>query len=294
MLMVTVGAAALGGFLIRMGLQADTGFWQEKLLEHGPVRLLRWFLILMALLWAPWMLKKIGWDGKGDVGWSSRQLRVERRRDFIRWFLLGLVSMSVLYLLSILSGIRDWKAIPVFSFVYLLCKGFLVVGLAVALFEETLVRGILYRTLSRVWIPWFAAIVTSLIFAWTHFMNATPESFEQGVPAIVHSLLFAEFSRTAAALPFFNLFFFGIVLCRLVHFRGDIWAAVGLHAAAAGTLQVFSQVTTVVPEAEYVSWIGGHSSRFDDGWFITLILFVLFCLNEFRNRPLLPFTRVHN
>jgi len=281
---VMIGGAILGGILIRVGIQSDSGFWHDFILEHGPARILRRFQTLFAIFLAPLMLKKIGWGGVRDLGWSSRQLRVERKQDFIRWFTIGLVSMCILFTISLLSGVRDWKAFSAGTLIVAIFKGFLITGIGVGIIEETLTRGVLYRSLARAWLPWIAAIVSSLLFAWAHFMKASPESFEQGVGAIVMSSLFADFAKQAVPLKFLNMLAFGIVLSRLVFHRGNIWAAVGLHAAAVGAIKVFSQMTDFVKEAGYHPWIGGHSSRFDDGWMMTLLLFSLFCLVEFGNR----------
>jgi membrane protease YdiL (CAAX protease family) len=291
---VMIGGAILGGWLIRFGLQSDSGFWHDFILEHGPSRILRRFQTVFAVLMAPWMLKKIGWGGIHDVGWSSRQLRKERQQDFVRWFLLGLLAMVVIFTISMLSGVREWREISAGGLILSIIKGFLITGIGVGIIEETLTRGVLYRTLAKAWSPWSAALISSLLFAWAHFMKSTPESFEQGIPAIVLSSLFADFAKEVVPLKFLNMLAFGIVLSRLVYYRGDIWAAVGLHAAAVGAIKVFSKLTEFVPEAGYQSWIGGHSSRFDDGWMLTLMLFIFFCLIEFRNRPLTPSSRVYH
>ncbi|MDF3129126.1 CPBP family intramembrane metalloprotease [Kiritimatiellaeota bacterium B1221] len=291
---VMIGGALLGGFLIRLGLHGDGGLWQDFILEHGPARILRRFQTLCAVILAPWMLKKIGWGGITDLGWNSMQTRQERKRDFVQWFVLGCLGMIFVFSLALLSGVRNFNPFSFTVLISSLFSGFLITGIAVGFIEETLTRGVLYRSLAGVWTPWTAAIVSSLLFAWAHFMKATPESFEQGLGAIVWSSLFADFAKTAVPIKFFNMFAFGILLSRLVHHRGDIWAAVGLHAAAVGCIKMFSKMTEFDPAYGYRTWIGGHSSKFDDGWMLALVLVGLFCLTEWQYRnSLAPRSRVH-
>jgi hypothetical protein len=94
---VMIGGAFLGGWLIRWGLQNGSGAWHDLIVEHGPARILRRFQTLCAVLLAPWMLKKIGWQGFRDLGWHSGQSRQARKQDFVRWFLIGLLAMCSLF-----------------------------------------------------------------------------------------------------------------------------------------------------------------------------------------------------
>ncbi|WFB36551.1 type II CAAX endopeptidase family protein [Kiritimatiellota bacterium B12222] len=274
-LTVMIGGAILGGWLIRNGLHQESGFWFDFITEHGPARILRRFQTLFAVVLAPWMLQKIGWQGGGDLGWRSAQTREQRKNDFLVWLIIGIVTMNMVFVTSLWCGVRTFRPFDLGVLVKALLHGFLITGIGVGIIEETLTRGVLYRSLARAWSPWTAAIISSLLFAWAHFMKATPESFEQGIWAIVNSSLFDDFEKVAVPLKFLNMFAFGMVLCRLVKYRGDIWAAAGLHAAAVGCIKVFSKMTEFDPAYGYRSWIGGHSSRFDDGWVLTLTLFIM-------------------
>jgi membrane protease YdiL (CAAX protease family) len=290
---VMIGGAFLGGWLIRWGLQNGSGAWHDLIVEHGPARILRRFQTLCAVLLAPWMLKKIGWQGFRDLGWHSGQSRQTRKQDFVRWFLIGLLAMCSLFGVAVVSGARNFHGFSFWALSGSLISGFLVTGLGVGIIEETLTRGVLYRSLTRAWSPWPAAVISSLLFAWAHFMKATPESFEQGLLAIVHSSLFADFAKDAVPLKFLNMFLFGLLLCRLVQKNGDIWAAVGLHAAAVGSIKVFSKMTDFDKSFGYQSWIGGHSAKFDDGWALALILCLLLLLTAWQDRQPSSANRVH-
>jgi len=278
--LVIVGGALLGGWLLHGPMVSESGFRYGLAEEYGPDRIVRRLQTVLAILLAPLLLKKIGWRGVNDLGWRSEQTRPERKWDFIRWFVIGLVLMAVLFTLSLTSGIREWLPFSFGRWVGRFITAFLITGIGVGFIEETLTRGVLYRSMARVWTPWVGAVVSSGIFAWAHFMKATDASFLEGPLAVLQSSLFDEFARDVTRLKFLNMFLFGLVLCRLVRHRGDIWAAVGLHAAAVGAFKWFSRQTRFVPEAGYQAWLGGHSSKFDDGWAMALMLTLVLFVNE--------------
>lgn len=290
---VMIGGALLGGWLIRSGIRAGDGLWHDLIAEHGPARILRRLQTLCAVLLAPWMLKKIGWRGFRDLGWHASQTREARQQDFIRWFLIGLLAMGTVFATALVCGARHFHAFSFWVLFSSLISGFLITGIGVGIIEETLTRGVLYRSLARAWSPWWAAVVSSLLFAWAHFMKASPESFEQSLTAIVRASLFADFAKDTVPLKFLNMFLFGLLLCRLVQKSGDIWAAVGLHAAAVGSIKVFSKLTDFDHDYGYRSWIGGHSAKFDDGWMLAFLLCLLLLLTVWQARQPSPGRRVH-
>ncbi|MDA3872476.1 MAG: CPBP family intramembrane metalloprotease, partial [Kiritimatiellae bacterium] len=221
------------------------------------------------------MLKKIGWKGFRDVGWNSDQSRGERYRDFWIWYGIGLLSMASIFAVSLFTGVREWDTISLSSWVGTSFKAFLVTGIGVGIIEETLTRGVLYRTMEKAWTPWVGAGVSSLLFAWAHFMEATRASFDTSIWTVLSSSLFSEFSNPVVPLKFLNLVVFSLVLSRLVYYRKDIWAAVGLHASAVGLIRWFTNQSSFNQKIPYQSWIGGHSSKFNDGWLLTLVLVLL-------------------
>jgi membrane protease YdiL (CAAX protease family) len=278
--LVMVAGAWVGGWLLHGAMTSESGWLYRLAAEHGPDRVVRRFQTVLAILLAPVLLKKIGWQGTRDLGWSSSQSREERWQDFRRAFVLGLAVMSLLFGLSLAAGIRQWLPFSFSRWVGRFFSAFLITGLGVGMLEETLTRGVLYRSMARVWTPWVGAVVSSGVFAWVHFMKAADVSFLVGPAAVLESALFAEFATAVTRLKFLNMFLFGLVLCRLVHHRKDIWAAVGLHAAAVGAFKWFSRQTRIVPEMGYQAWLGGHSSKFDDGWAMCVVLLLILVLHE--------------
>jgi len=280
LLLVILGGGLLGGWILHEAMTANTGFLHDLAVEHGPDRILRRFQTALAVILAPLLLKKIGWQGASDLGWSSYQTRHERRRDFFRWFFIGVVLMAVLFATSLVVGIRDWREFSLLRWIWTLVPAFLVTGIGVGFLEETMARGVLYRSMARVWTPWVGALLSSGLFAFVHFMKASPESFLEGPWAVMVSSMTAEFQLGPTPLKFVNMLLFGVVLSRLVHYRGDIWAAVGLHAAAVGCIKWFSKQSVFNKEAGYQPWLGGHSSKFDDGWAMCVLLIVVWIVIE--------------
>jgi membrane protease YdiL (CAAX protease family) len=270
-----VGGAVLGALLVRYGLSQEEGFLSSLVENHGGSRITRRVQTILAVLLAPWMLKQIGWQGLSDIGWDNPHHSTEsQRRDLYRGFAMGLIAVGGIFALAMLAGARTWEPSTAGAWTVSLLTSFLITGLGVGLIEETLTRGVLYRCMARCWGAWAAAVISSLIFAYAHFLKAQPESFEAGVwPAVVSSFVDGLRYEGFAFLKLLNMFLFGILLCRLVARRGDIWYAVGLHASAVGLIRVVSRQTTIA-DFPRNPWFG-HSAKFDDGWLLTLILLVL-------------------
>ncbi|MCC5845059.1 MAG: CPBP family intramembrane metalloprotease [Verrucomicrobia bacterium] len=288
-----VGGAFLGAFLVRYGLSQEEGFVSSLVENHGGSRITRRIQTVVAVLLGPWMLKQIGWQGLSDLGWDNPQRSAEaQRRDAYRGFALGLISVGGIFALAMISGARAWEPFSLGSWIGSILSGFLITGIGVGILEETLTRGVLYRSMARCWGAWTGAVVSSLIFAYAHFLKASPESFEAGVFAAVQSsFLDGLRMEQFGFLKLLNMFLFGILLCRMVARRGDIWYAVGLHASAVGLIKVISRQTTIA-EIPRSAWFG-HSAKFDDGWLLTLVLMVMIVVVDSVRSPSRESSRVH-
>ena len=278
---VFVGGALLGGWLVRLGMAAESGVWHDLITEHGGSRVTRRVQTVLAVLLGFWMLGRIGWQGLSDIGWDSLRSVDTRLRDVCRGFALGFGVIGLIFGIALTLGAREWEPFSMGSWMASIFRGFLITGLGVGLIEETLTRGVLYRSMARAWTPWIGAVVSSVLFAYAHFLKATPESFDTGVFAVMVSSLTDGFAAPHSLLKFFNMFLFGLVLCRFVQKRGDIWYAVGIHAAAVGLIRFISMQTNIASDRN--PWIG-HSAKFDDGWLLALLLcVVLVGLERFRS-----------
>ncbi len=288
-----VGGAVLGALLVRYGLSQEEGFVSSLVENHGGSRITRRIQTVVAVLLGPWMLKQIGWQGLSDLGWDNARRSAEaQRRDAYRGFGLGLIAMGGIFALAMISGARVWETFSFGSWIGRILSGFLITGIGVGILEETLTRGVLYRSMARCWGAWAGAVVSSLIFAYAHFLKARPESFEAGVFAAVQSSFLDGLRYEGFGfLKMLNMFLFGLLLCRLVARRGDIWYAVGLHASAVGLIKVISRQTSIA-DIPRNPWFG-HSAKFDDGWLLTLILAVLIVAVDMVRSPSRESSRVH-
>lgn len=274
-----IAGGLLGAWLVRHGMREESGFWFMMVENHGGPRVMRRIQTLVAIVLAPWMLKQVGWRGGNDMGWSSAQTHSERRGDFIRGYLIGLLLCGLLLGTAMFTGVRVWKEFSLAGWGWMLVKDILITALGVGLIEETFTRGVLYRSMARSWSPWIGAVVSSLLFGYVHFLRVRPGRFEEGIWEAVHSALFESLQMDHAGLRLLNLTLFGLVLCRMVHYRGDIWMVAGFHASAVGILKLSFRQTLIADPSLHNTWIGGRSS-FDDGWMMTVLLLVLLLLVE--------------
>ena len=145
-------------------------------------------------------------------------------------------------------------------------------ALAVAFIEETFLRGAMYTAIERESGARAAVLLTSLLYAATHFFgkvriapaDVTPWS---GVALLEHSLRsFAHFVGIADA--FLALMEVGVVLALVRQASGNIAACLGLHAGWVWVMLVAHELTAPRREAQ----LGFLLSRFDGfvGWLVLL------------------------
>ena len=136
-------------------------------------------------------------------------LRQALRKDFWVGCLSGLLAISgTLFAMFLLHGFRvTGLALHGTAMLYSLI-GWGIAFLLVGLFEEFLNRGYLQYTLASGIGFWPAALVMSGLFALGHAFN--PNETARGVGAVV---------------------LFGLLLCLFLRRTGNLWCAVGFHAA---------------------------------------------------------------
>ena len=198
-----------------------------------------------------------------------------RRRFFTeatRSFLIGVPLMAAVVGLMVLLGLRGWKPGVVISagvLAKLALQGVLR-GIAVALIEETFLRGAMFAGIARESGTTLAVILTSLVYALTHFVSsyhvpADQIAWRSGFDQLAGS--FGAFAHPAqVADAYICLFAVGVVLAVVRAITGNIAAGLGLHAG-------FVWVITFVRETSVAT--AGHPlgfllSRFDGvvGWLV--------------------------
>jgi uncharacterized protein len=207
------------------------------------------------------------------------------RRAFVRELLIGLALGAATMLLVVAAmcalGLLDWSQAAGMSAAGLarLAAASLASGLAVALIEETFLRGAMYTAIERESGPAMAVLLTALLYAATHFFgkariaaaDVTPWS---GLALLGKSLdAFAHFGGIFDA--FLALLAVGVVLALVRQATGNIAACLGLHAGWVWIMLAAHELTTPRREAP----LGFLLSRFDGfvGWLVfawTLLLAV--------------------
>lgn len=237
------------GPLVARGLDVEEGWWHRAVLSPGPDVIFNRLQVLGVILAAPLFLKKMGWSGLRDVGWRSGQTRGERKKDFLVWMMAGFAAILLSGVIYRFTAPDGWSQGDGPGWLHWIFVDALFRGLVVIILLETAARGVLFRTLQSVWTPWTATLSVSILLAWCKVSSLQPHPFQSGFGALAGSLLSSPFQDGDTFLLFLCHLVVGLVLCRLVFHKGDIWAAVGLHASFT---MGFSFLTSYFMNAEAV------------------------------------------
>ena len=282
---VTVGITNLA--------QYTGGDLGNYLTDKGGGRIMRRSLLAGAVIILILILKIFGWQGWKDCGWTRPETGLPPPRrwiQFLQGVALGFITLGSIAALTIPANLHNLRTITETN---LQLAGFILSfslsGLVVALVEETICRGILFRVFSRAWNAWTAALVTSIIFAAAHFAGPTNAAFHGD------SFLTVTLNVTAATLAsfipplhsliqFVNLTLLGVALCVFVMRTKTIWLSVGAHAAWVLIIKLHSHFTVLNPAALPSIWLGQRND-FTDSLaavfaFTVLILLTLWSRNK--------------
>jgi uncharacterized protein len=162
------------------------------------------------------------------------------RREFIRELLkalaLGVATMVPIVAVMGLLGVRVWKdgVTPDAAMIASTALKGLLTGVAVALIEETFLRGAMFTAVARESGVKAAIFLTSLLYAAAHFIARTripPDQVQwySGIDLLAGTLrFFGEPLKYADA--FLCLFAVGVLLASVRAVTGNIAASMGLHA----------------------------------------------------------------
>jgi membrane protease YdiL (CAAX protease family)/tRNA A-37 threonylcarbamoyl transferase component Bud32 len=253
----------------------------------GVGQIMRRVLLVFAAIIIVLTLKKAGWRGWKDCGWTlpADGPGCSRWVQFLQGMVIGLFTLGVITVLTLATGLHQLNRdevgiVSLAGSILLFCFS----GLLVALVEETLCRGILFRVFARIWRTWPAAIIISVIFAGAHFIG--PENM------VFHDDSFAKmvFNISVVTIKnitppadelvrFINLVLLGIVLCVFVMRTRTIWMGVGAHAVWVAMIKLHSHFTIFNPAAPFCVWLGKRNDFMDSlmatFFFVVLILLVL-------------------
>jgi uncharacterized protein len=213
-----------------------------------------------------------------ELVWVCRHLHITRKRDFgyglpwrkfLRvttiWGAIGMASAGVgaIFLLSTHLRILSPGFTPdALSLARIFLIG-LSSGVAVALLEETVMRGAMHTAVERESGPWAAALLIAPLFAVVHFFakaRIAPEDvgWGSGLDLLAHS--FAPLSHPALVFDsFLSWLIVGLILSLTRVLTGNIAVAIGLHAGWVIVLRMLQEATTSGAAPGFSFWVG----RFD-------------------------------
>ncbi|HVS76996.1 MAG TPA: CPBP family intramembrane glutamic endopeptidase [Steroidobacteraceae bacterium] len=205
------------------------------------------------------------------------------RRVFLRELGIGL-GLGVLTMAAVAAsmaalGLLDFRKAAGYgagALAALIAKR-LASGLAVALIEETALRGAMYTGIQRESGAVTAIVLTSLVYAWTHFLGSyhippSQVSASSGV-ALLHGTLRSFDHPLGVADAFLCLSAVGVVLALVRSITGNIAAGMGLHAGWVWVMLVvhgLSQPDRASPLAFLLSRHDGFTGWLVLGWTVVL------------------------
>ena len=209
-----------------------------------------------------------------------------RPRWFRRFFAgVGLGSLSLVVVVAVLFALEvrvvryDLNVQPAY-WLGVVGKALLAAAV-IALIEEVWFRGSLLSLLQQLGGAAVAIVVTSALYAASHFL-ALDETVSNtagslsGMGLLLDSLEHVFALRNLDSMLVLLLGGLWLGLVRLIH--GDIAACIGIHLGWVLVIKVFKKYTYIDPHSEY-RWMAG---RYDDliGW-VASVVFAIACMHAF-------------
>jgi membrane protease YdiL (CAAX protease family) len=211
----------------------------------------------------------------GELVWVCRHLGLRARSDFgygLPWRRFMLVSLAAGVLgmatagigAAFLLGTHLRTAVPDFmpsaaSFLHIFLVG-LASGIAVALLEESVMRGAMHTAIEREGGPWLAALLTAPLFAVLHFFAKVHIPVEELHYGSGFDLLSRSFTPLADFGAVYDAFLawllVGLLLSATRILTGNIAVALGLHAGWVIVLRMLQESTTTGSAPRYAMWVG--------------------------------------
>jgi len=206
-----------------------------------------------------WLCRRLGVASKRDLGYGlpwRRFLKVS-----LLWGAVGVVTaaMGAAFLLASHLRMPIHAAVSVAGALHLLLVG-LSGGAAVALIEETVMRGAMHTAIARESGQLAAALLTAPLFAVLHFFARAHIAADQvhwtsGFELLARS--FAPLVSPALVLDAFLAWLaVGLLLSLTRVLTGNIAVSIGLHAGWVLVLRVLMDTTAPGPGAAFSGWVG--------------------------------------
>jgi uncharacterized protein len=213
-----------------------------------------------------------------ELVWVCRHLHLFTKRDYgyglpwrtfltrsLKWGLIGVLSagLGALFLLCTGLRVRDPQfLLSLGSLVRIFAVG-VASGVAVALLEETLMRGAMHTAIQAEAGPWTAALLTAPLFAVLHLyakvrIPAEELGWHSGLDLLTRS--FAPLAHISLVYDsLLSWLIVGLILSLTRVLTGNIAVAIGLHAGWVVVLRMLQESTIRGSTPQYSIWVG----RFD-------------------------------
>lgn len=249
-------AAVTSAVIVRFMLPHLPVAWARVMTHRGTGKIMVRAMQVWLVVLLPLLLRFSGWQGWRDCGWQYAAGEAHAPRvvwkDVFNGVVVGMVSLGGLALFMLATNRRWLSTLDPASSLPGVLLWFALSASAVALFEETLARGIIFRLWARAWGVVPAAVLSSLLFAAAHFLEPPSDAFNvpgwgASVWALASNLLPPDIWHPAVFIQFLNLTCLGLVLCAMVRLTGSIWLAVGAHAGWVWSIKLNNFFTDALP-----------------------------------------------
>jgi membrane protease YdiL (CAAX protease family) len=231
-------------------------------------------LLLLGLLLA---LRRLGLSGRADWGYGLP------RPDFLRQagagFALGVAIMLPMSFAMLVLGILEPRApLGLAAIAGAIASGALL-GLAVAVVEETFFRGLMYGAVSREAGFTAAAWATAAVYAAIHFFARMKIPADEVAWDSGFRLLGGVLTHFADPVPvldsFVTLLLVGLLLAGVRQRTGAVAACIGLHAGWVCIIKATRDLTTANADAAAAFLVGpfdGYTGWLVAGWAALLVV----------------------
>lgn len=262
LILATLAAMAAITYPVWLWLYPHFGFPFNRVADRIGMLVLGVGTVLLA--------RRLGlWD-RGSWGFgATRAIFV---RELVIGFALGAPLMAASVAVMAALHLRAWKPGVALDAVSLLTIAGIGVlrGCAVALIEETFLRGVLFSGIARESGIRIAVLATALLYAVTHFVGHYPIAAAHAGPLSGLELLGGSLAAFGHPLAIGDAFLcltaVGVVLGMLRALTGHIGACIGLHASWVWVITFVRETTIPAPRAPLAFLL----SSFDGvvGWLV--------------------------
>ncbi len=238
--------------------------------------------LAIAALWP--LARALGRRTFADLGWSRRP---DAARQWVSGLAVGAVMFATTLSVEVLLGSRGWRVDLTVARVIVGVLAAAGSALVVGAIEETVFRGVLCRGL-RESLGWPVAIgISSVVYAWVHFLGKVPSPDTVGAMSglgVVRDMLGSSVDVATWMPGMPTLVVAGFLLGRFLQRTGSLHFSVGLHSGWVLFIKMRGTLTASVAGSATVA--GWGESRVSAGWagLIAVILTALVCEGWFARR----------